>query len=90
MNELAERARSLHCQIRETLLNEWDPIGVHDMNEAQDEYDGYIPTIYSFLIARKTSNEVLDYLLWLENEHMGLKADRQRTQHVAEKLLHLV
>lgn len=90
MNELVDRARSLHQQIRETLIKEWGPIWIHDIDEAQDEYDAYVPTIYSFLIARKPSNEVLDYLLWLETEHMGLTADRQRTKYIAEKLAHLV
>ena len=89
MNKLADQARSLHKQIWEILIKEWDPIGVQAIDEAQDEYDAYIPKIYSMLIARKPSSEVFEYLLWLETEHMGLKADRQRTSYIAEKLTNL-
>jgi hypothetical protein len=42
------------------------------------------------LIARKPIHEMVDYLLWLEGEHMGLKVDRQRSQYIAEKLFGLV
>ena len=89
MSEVTERARALHQKIKDVLLQEWDPIGVREIPEAQDEYDGYVPTIYTMLIARKPINEVFDFLLWLETEHMGLTADRQRTQSIAEKLVGL-
>jgi len=51
---------------------------------------GYVPTLYAMLIARKPIHEMVDYLLWLEGEHMGLKVDRQRSQYIAEKLFGLV
>ena len=86
MSEAAERARALHQQIKDVLLREWDPIGVQAIPEAQDEYDGYVPTLHSMLISRKPAHEVFEYLMWLETEHMGLTADRQRTQSIAEKL----
>jgi hypothetical protein len=86
MSEAAERARALHQQIKDVLLREWDPIGVQAIPEAQDEYDSYVPTIHSMLISRKPTHEVFEYLMWLETEHMGLTADRQRTQSIAEML----
>jgi hypothetical protein len=89
MREAVERARTLQGKIKDILLHEWDPIGVGEMPEAQDEYDSYVPTIYSMLISHKPLNEVFNYLLWLEAEHMGLTADRQRTQSIAEKLVGL-
>lgn len=89
MSEAIERARGLQQKVKEILLREWDPIGVLDIPEAQDEYDGYVPSIYSMLISRKPLNEVFDYLLWAEEEHMGLTADKQRTQSIAEKLIAL-
>lgn len=89
MSEAAERARALHRMIKDVLLKDWDPIGVQAIPEAQDEYDGYVPTLYSMLISRKPISEVFEYLLWLETEHMGLKADAQRTQSIAERLVDL-
>lgn len=89
MSNAIEHARALHKQIKNVLMQDWDPIGVQAVPEAQDEYDSYVPTIYSMLISRKPINEVLEYLLWLEGEHMGLTVDRQRTQFITEKLVGL-
>ena len=89
MSEAAERARTLHYRIKRVLFRDWDPIGIQEIPEAQDEYDSYVPAIYSMLIARKSINEVFEYLLWLETEHMGLTADRQQTRSIAEKLVDL-
>jgi len=80
-----DRARALHAAIKDLLLKEWDPIGIQGIPDAQDEYDAYVSAIYSMLITRKPVSEVFKYLLWLETEHMGLTADRQRTQSIAEK-----
>jgi len=79
----------MHEKIKNVLMQDWDPIGVQEIPEAQDEYDNYVPMIYSMLISRKPVNEVLEYLLWLEGEHMGLTVDHQRTQLIAEKLVSL-
>jgi len=89
MSKFGERALTLHWKIRNVLLKEWDPIGIQAIPEAEDEYDGYVPTLYSMLVSRKPIHEVFEYLLWLETEHMGLTVDRQRTQSIAEKLVGL-
>lgn len=90
MSAHLESAKSLHQAIHKALIEEWDPIGVGDVPEAQDEYDSYIPTIYKMLISRQSKHEVFEYLWWLEVEHMGLNGDRQRTEAFAERLLNLV
>lgn len=88
-SEFRDRARALHAAIKDVLLKEWDPIGVQAIPEAQDEYDAYVSAVYSMLVTRKPVSEVFKYLLWLETEPMGLTADRQRTQSIAEKLVQL-
>lgn len=90
MSNALNQARVLHARIKEVLLKEWDPIGVSATPQAQDEYDSYVPAIYSLLIARKSVNEVNEYLLWLETEQMGLMADKQLTRSIAERLVALV
>lgn len=84
-----DRARIYHEAIRRVLLKEWDPIGVSEIKEAQDEYDPYVGEIYKMLITRKSKNEIFDYLWWLETEHMGLAGNRQAAEHFAEKLAKL-
>jgi hypothetical protein len=86
MSEFAQRARALHQSIRTTLLRDWDPIGVSEIPEAQDEYDAYVPEIHALIVRRRPVAEIFDYLIWAETEHMGLSADRQKTRAVAEAL----
>ena len=88
-SETLERTKRYQKLIREALLNEWDPIGVAAIPEAQDEYDAYVPAIHKLLIARKSFHEVFDYLWWLETEHMGLVGSRQATEYFAKRLLQI-
>jgi hypothetical protein len=90
MTEFKERARRYHGAIKTTLLHEWDPIGVSDVPEAQDEYDSYIPGIHKMLISRSTEQEVSDYLWEIETKHMGLLGNRRHTEAVAGKLVQLI
>jgi nitrate reductase alpha subunit len=84
------RARRHHEAIRQALLKEWDPIGVSDIPEAQDEYDSYVSAIYKMLISERPQHEIFDYLWWLETEHMGLIGDRQATERFADRLMAIV
>ena len=89
MSDNKERSRRYHRAIREILLRDWDPIGIGDVAEAQDEYDSYIPGIYGRLIHRISEQELLDHLWQIETEHMELFGNRGKTQQVAQKLLSL-
>jgi hypothetical protein len=85
-SESLNRAKRYHEAIKAAFLKEWDPIGVSEIPEAQDEYDSYVPAVYKLLITRRPQHEVFDYLWRLETEHMGLRGDRQATEHFAERL----
>ncbi|TWC77151.1 hypothetical protein FB593_11813 [Rhizobium sp. SJZ105] len=59
--------------IRKTLLTEWDPIGVSDIPEAQDEYDAYADTVFGMLANQTASvDAIAQYLFRIATEHMGL------------------
>src|SRR5581483_3135791 len=61
--------------IRSVLMDEWDPIGVHGLPQAVDEYDSYAMPIYTILRQQLSKDSLLDYLHWMI-EHMGLRASR--------------
>ncbi|MBW1860545.1 MAG: hypothetical protein JRI70_10905 [Deltaproteobacteria bacterium] len=92
MIEFKDRARRYHTAIKTTLtlLNEWDPIGISDVPEAQDEYDSYVPGIHKMLVSRSTEKEVFEYLWDVETQHMGLLGNRGHTEAVAGKLVQLI
>lgn len=76
-------------KIKEIFSDDWDPIGVQGISEAQDEYDAYIPSIYSMIYSKKTESELFDYLWEIETEHMGLSGNRTQIQIAAHKLFEL-
>lgn len=89
MSEYVDRAKQYHDAIRQILLKEWDPIGVADAPQAQDEYDGYIGQIYALLIRREHRQKLVDFLWWVITENMGLAGNRRLTEQVADRLLQL-
>ena len=86
-SEAIQRTMLYQKAIKEALMKDWDPIGVNEIPEAQDEYDSYVPAIHKLLIAKKSKQEIFDYLWWLETEHMGLVGILQATEQIAERLM---
>jgi hypothetical protein len=55
------------------VLREWDPIGVRDAPEADDEYDSYVGKAYVMLMDEgATANTILDYLFRVPTLDLGL------------------
>ena len=67
-------SRRVRGDIRQVLLNVWDPIGIKDEINAQDEYDAYIGEIYELLISGASDRQITDRLLFIVHERMGLDA----------------
>jgi hypothetical protein len=54
-------------------MTHWDPIGVRNISEAQDEYDSYVGTVYVMLVDGRASEDAIRaYLLKIATEHMGM------------------
>jgi hypothetical protein len=70
-------------------MEEWDPIGVHGIAEAQNEYDNYLNPLVR-LLREGSSEAVADYLTRIEEDFMGLgpsPAIRERSVVVAALLI---
>ena len=86
MKNNSNRVKQYNNAIREILLKEWDPIGVKDIPEAQDEYDSYIHQICKLLINQESPENIFQYLWKIETDYMGLIGNRNHTKTIAEKL----
>ena len=53
-------------------MRDWDPIGVNDVPEAQDEYDDYVPELVALLARDATEQEIANALYQIETVTMGL------------------
>ena len=76
-------------ELREILMSEWDPIGVADISEAQDEYDTYVGQIAERLRKGESGDEIGEYLIWAEGR-MGLSATdaaRERDRELGARLV---
>ncbi len=68
-----EESRRIRVQIRHVLLEVWDPIGVKDEPNAQDESDSYIGHLYELLTGNVTDAELSKYLYWVAHDRMGFE-----------------
>jgi len=63
----------------------WDPIGVRDAPNAQDEYDGYLGGAFELLMARASDSEWKEYLDGIV-EGMGMDSSRHSHSDVIQAL----
>ena len=65
-------SRRIRVEIRNVLMDVWDPIGIKNVGAARDEYDGYIGNVYGLLTRGATDEEIAAELLRIERERMEL------------------
>ena len=85
MDSRNSRARAIQDSIRRVLLKDWDPIGIQDEPNAQDEYDSYVGGVYRLLVQGASPAEVADHLATVEREAMGLKTEADALLRVATR-----
>jgi hypothetical protein len=79
--------QELLTRINEVLHYLWDPIGVRGEPHARDEYDGYVPDIYSLLRKEACAEQIAAYLDKIVTEVMGISSNQQHSLAIAYKLL---
>ncbi len=67
-------SRRIRVEIRHVLMRVWDPIGVRDEPNAQDEYDGYLGNVYELLVGGASDERIAQYLCSVITERMALRA----------------
>jgi len=53
-------------------MDVWDPIGVKNEPNGQDEYDGYLGGVYELLVSGAPDDSIEAHLLRIVTERMGL------------------
>jgi hypothetical protein len=79
------RTRVLVGQLRARLLA-WDPIGIGEAPEAQDEYDCLIGPLMHRLSDSASEVEIANHLVTELREHFGLEPDESRERSLAAEL----
>jgi hypothetical protein len=70
---LSKKEKELYKRVARILWKDWDPIGVYNEDdEWDDEYDGYVPSIFSLLIEGRDVYQISKHLTTIGSESMGL------------------
>ena len=59
-------------ELRQLLMDHWDPIGVKDAPEAASEYDGYRADVLQLVRDGASADEIAGYLAGVAHDRMGL------------------
>ena len=65
-------------QLRQLVMNTWDPIGVRGVAEAHDEYDGYLGGIADAVRRDLGEAAIADLLTGFATENIGLRPNQDR------------
>ena len=84
--KLSPFEKELYQRTDEVMHYVWDPIGVAGIPRARDEYDSYLPQVFSMLIEQKSEAEVASYLTDIEDRRMGLTPGPEKASQVASML----
>ena len=84
---LSERVKQAQYFIRMVLLVDWDPIAIFGEPAAEDEYDTYVPQIFQLLRKGEKSDEIAEYLHWIEIEMMGMPPQPSSPRNAAAEKL---
>ena len=88
---MAGDSDAIRSQIRDVLLNDWDPHDAARSAAAAGTYDGYVPPLYDLLKSGADEEAVVAFLRDRERESMCFPSlDTRRLRPVARKLLSLV
>lgn len=88
--KLSEEHKKIYKAIDEILWNDWDPIGVNDIEEVRDEYQSYIPHIFSLTIQGADKIKLSKHLFEIETKNMGMIGNLNHCQAIAEKIINLM
>jgi hypothetical protein len=94
MGQSLDSRRQLTETVRNILLTDWDPIRVQEFPEkfrlaAVGEYDDYIVKIIDMIGAKSERRAFERYLLDVETQTMGQRAENSRAAAAAQALFDL-
>jgi len=85
--KLSEPQLKFYKRIDEILWNDWDPIGINYSEEARDEYQSYLPQVFSMSLKNASSQDIAGYLFEIETNHIEMPGTLERCISIAEKIL---
>jgi hypothetical protein len=79
-------SRRIRSEIRRVLLQYWDPIGIRDEPNAQDEYDSYLGGVYELLLSGASDEEIANHLWRIIEERIEVHPQSRATERTVREL----
>lgn len=87
----SEKEQALYMLVDEMLFYVWDAQSLSIDEEHREVYYPYLPQVFDLLMATEDGQEIVDYLVFIEETRMGaIKGDnlaRKRAWRFAEQVL---
>jgi hypothetical protein len=77
----------IEYEIRQVLLNNWDPFHVHNSGGNEHDYDQFIPKLHRYIKEHRSIEKVSEYLLRAETDVFKLRGSTQKDFHHISDLL---
>ncbi|MCU7805091.1 MAG: hypothetical protein KZQ92_23045 [Candidatus Thiodiazotropha sp. (ex Lucinoma borealis)] len=85
--KLPPQQMELYKRIDEILFYKWDPIGISDGGWARDEYQSYLPRVFSMALEYEKPEPIAEYLGVVTTESMGLSSAKEHDLAIAKEIL---
>jgi len=83
---LSAMDKDLYKRVDEVLHYIWDPAGISHQPHSRDEYERYIPQVFHLLQHDESLEAIVNYLLFVEEEDIGINPDHANADRTAEIL----
>ena len=87
MDKLTKQEQELIKRINEVLFYVWDPIGVCNEPAARDEYDSYVPQVFSILNKSNPEDNLKQYLFDVAKKEMASEVSEDNLIEVVELII---
>jgi hypothetical protein len=85
--QLSEKDKALLKVVDEVLHYIWDPIQIVGIPQARDEYQNYVPQVFSLLRSGATDTVISAHLQSIAVDRMGLNACQAQADEAATTLV---
>lgn len=84
---LNSKDEALYRAIGEILQYVWDPIGVAGVPQARDEYNSYVPQVFSLVRSGASAADIAAHLARVASDDMGRANTVERAREAASVLV---
>ncbi|HTK20264.1 MAG TPA: hypothetical protein VL442_12140 [Mucilaginibacter sp.] len=87
--KLSPEHKALYKAIDEILWEDWDSIGMKYFEGPRNEYERYVPTIFSLKIKAESIEIIAQILFQIQTDVIRIDGRYQNCKRVAEKIFNL-